>query len=289
MIAKTLFNPGLKLLPSDAALLAENLLGLIRKRKLKRTFTLNWEPVMQTLETFYGERVRSGYHIKKDTKIKIQTSYILLALTLKKFLPPDSPKQVYGYLRGFLGDGSNGDGRFVLYLCVLLRTDRAIEKEQYECWLKELITLWKVNSESALFNAATLFLLSGLAVYGVVEMPIGTTTRSIGRPSCPQSSSRSSAPSVGSQAPEKPETSSPSCANTFVTKPPFTPPTSSSASSVPPNPPVILSLMKGRQGAGVVEEGFEVDFGGAVPEAAMWGAGKGSGELHLRSADACVQ
>eukprot|EP01022_Parablepharisma_sp_SALTPOND_P004705 TRINITY_DN120803_c0_g1_i1.p1 TRINITY_DN120803_c0_g1~~TRINITY_DN120803_c0_g1_i1.p1 ORF type:complete len:1820 (-),score=174.58 TRINITY_DN120803_c0_g1_i1:29-5488(-) len=161
MLSKCLFSSAPEISPSDAADLAKYLVQFT-KIKVKGKFTLSWESALKTLETLFSEQVRSGYHICFKDKMSLQETVPAIIKKLKKYFAPDSGKEIYKYLRSYIGKGNPAVvTKYVIYMSLLLRTDAKAENLQY--WMKDLLELWEQNTTLKTFSAAVISLLAELA------------------------------------------------------------------------------------------------------------------------------
>ena len=164
IMCKCLFNPSRELLPSEIASLSENLLKLMKGR-VKGHFSLNWEPVLLFLETIFNKPKRGIFHFPKKEE-GITMFFLGKMLTkIKRFFPPESSKEIYDYLKGFIGSPQGGEDQYYEYLRYLLRTDFRVSPDNYTYWMHELLALWDINRSNLAFNETAFTLFSNLAKY----------------------------------------------------------------------------------------------------------------------------
>eukprot|EP01022_Parablepharisma_sp_SALTPOND_P017318 TRINITY_DN2739_c0_g1_i1.p1 TRINITY_DN2739_c0_g1~~TRINITY_DN2739_c0_g1_i1.p1 ORF type:complete len:1715 (-),score=212.94 TRINITY_DN2739_c0_g1_i1:5488-10632(-) len=162
LLAKAIFQPTRELLPSELTELVGAIQPLL-KGKIKGHFALNWEPVLQFLETFFNKERREAYHIPKKDDANLKIIIPKFIQKLKRFFPVESGNQIFKYVKSFIGPSQARENFYLYYLHCLLRTDHKVPKEHYEDWMKEMLVLWECNSSKRAFGSAALSLFSGLA------------------------------------------------------------------------------------------------------------------------------
>lgn len=163
LIAKSIFYPTREVLPKELVVLCESLQELIRG-KFNGGFTFSWEPVLQLLDTVFNEQRRATEYFTRKDKLRLKISLQKIVQKLRVYFPIESGREIYDYLRPFIGPEKARKRVYLLYLNWLLRTDAAVPKEQYESWMKEMLLLWDSNSWNKEVSAVALSVISRLAI-----------------------------------------------------------------------------------------------------------------------------